>query len=74
MSFLTLESAVQCVIARLYAYQPLPTNPVSNSTPKEEERNAEVWAKYAAGMSVPTLAREYGVTKIRIYQILKQFR
>ena len=74
ISFLSLESAVQSVIARLYASQPLPTKPVSNATPKEEERNAEVWAKYASGMSVPALAREYGVTKTRIYQILKQFR
>jgi Mor family transcriptional regulator len=48
--------------------------PVSNATPKEEERNVEVWAKYASGMSVPALARDYGVTKTRICQILKQFR
>jgi Mor family transcriptional regulator len=65
---------VQVLLARLYAFQPIPTKPLSKATPEEEERNAEIWARYAAGMSVPALARKYCVTKTRIYQILKVFR
>jgi Mor family transcriptional regulator len=65
---------VQVLLARLYAFQPVPTKPLTTATPEEEERNAEIWTRYAAGMSVPALAREHGLTKTRIYQILKVFR
>ncbi len=62
---------MQAVIARLYALIPLPEKPVSNKTPKQEERNAEIYARYTEGWSVPKLARVYGITKTRVYQILK---
>jgi hypothetical protein len=67
----TLEYAVSHLVNRLYGGLPLPTTPQSQATPKQVERNAEIRAKYKTGTSVPDLAREYGISKKRIYQILR---
>ena len=67
----TLENAVSRLINQLHRGVPFPTSPQSQATPKQVERNAEIRAKYEAGTSVPDLAREYGISKKRIYQILR---
>ena len=67
----TLENAISHLINRLYGGSPFPTTPQSQTTPKKVERNSEIRAKYEAGTSVPDLARKYGVSKKRIYQILR---
>jgi Mor family transcriptional regulator len=36
-----------------------------------EERNREIGQRYLSGESVPRLAKAFGVSKPRIYQILK---
>jgi hypothetical protein len=67
----TLENAVSRLVNRLYGGLPLPTTPQSQATPKQLERNAEIRAKYEAGTSVPDLAKEYGISTKRVYQILR---
>ena len=39
-----------------------------------EQRNREIGQRYLAGESVPRLAKSFGVSKPRIYQILKGLR
>jgi hypothetical protein len=67
----TLENAVSHLVNQLYHGLPIPTLPRSQATPKQVERNAEIRAKYEAGTSVPDLAREYGISTKRVYQILQ---
>jgi hypothetical protein len=67
----TLEGAVSHLVNQLYLGLPLPTSPQSQATPKQVERNAEIRAKYEAGTGVPGLAREYGISTKRVYQILR---
>ena len=67
----TFEEAVSALVNRLYPCSPPAQSPQSQSTPKKADRNAEIRAQYAAGMSVPDLAREYGISKNRVYQILR---
>jgi len=67
----TFEEAVSALVNRLYPGSSTPQSPQSQSTPKKVDRNAEIRAWYAAGMSVPDLAREYGISKNRVYQILR---
>jgi hypothetical protein len=37
------------------------------------ERNAEILKRYQAGQSAPSLAKAFGVTNARIYQIVERF-
>lgn len=66
-----LENAISRLVNRLYGGSPLPTSLQSQATPKQIERNAEIRGKYEAGISVPDLAKEYGISKKRVYQILR---
>jgi len=70
----TLETAISSLISRLYIDLPLPASPQSQATPKQADRNADIRARYAAGISVPELARDYGISKARVYQILRSRR
>jgi hypothetical protein len=67
----TLENAVSHLVNQLYRRLPLPTSPQSQATPKQTGRNTEIRIRYKAGTSVPDLAREYGISKKRVYQILR---
>jgi hypothetical protein len=67
----TLENSVSHLVNQLYRGLPLPTSPQSQATPKQVERNAEIRAKYKAGTSVPDLAKEYGISTKRVYQVLR---
>ncbi|MEL7591661.1 MAG: helix-turn-helix domain-containing protein [Anaerolineaceae bacterium] len=67
----TFEEAVSALVNRLYPGSPPSPTSISPSTPKKVDRNAEIRARYAAGMSVPDLARQYGISKNRVYQILR---
>jgi hypothetical protein len=66
----SLEFAVARILALLYKGIQLPHKPKSGKTPREAARNAEMQEKYATGMSVPALAKEYGISASRVYQIL----
>mgnify|MGYP005841499737 CR=1 FL=1 len=64
----TFEEAVSALVNRLYPGSPTPLSPQSQSIPRKVDRNAEIRARYAAGTSVPDLAREYGISGNRVYQ------
>jgi hypothetical protein len=70
----SLEEAISSLVNRLYGDLPLPTSPKSQATPKQVKRNAEIRTRYAQGTSVPDLAREYGISTKRVYQILRRKR
>jgi Mor family transcriptional regulator len=67
----SLEEAISSLVNRLYFGLSKPTSPQSQGTPKLIDRNAEIRALYAQGMSVPELAKKYGISKNRVYQILR---
>ena len=67
----TLENAISHLVNQLYRGLPLPTSPQSQATPKQVKRNAEIRARYTEGTSVPDLARDYGISSKRVYQILR---
>lgn len=68
---LVVSAAVQHLLSVLYKDKSLPLTPPTGKTPKKTTRNTEIRVKYAAGVSVPQLASEYGISAERIYQILK---
>jgi len=67
----SLENAISSLVTRLYIGLPVPITPQSQATPKQVDRNAEIRDKYEAGTIVPDLAREYGISTKRVYQILR---
>jgi DNA-binding NarL/FixJ family response regulator len=67
--FYDLNGAVAHFVYLLYRHQPLPPTPKSNT--KKTKRNAEIQALHAQGMSIPELARKFGVSEQRIHQILR---
>lgn len=64
----TLEQATNRVLTHLYRGFSLPQAPVSSL---KRERNAAIRAQYAAGTSVPDLARRYGISEQRVHQMLR---
>lgn len=64
----TLEQATSRVLQQLYRGFSLPPAPVS---PLKRERNTAIRAQYAAGMSVPDLARRFGISEQRVHQVLR---
>lgn len=70
-TLLALEDAVLKILNILYSGLPIPQTPLSAITPPKIDRNNEIWAAYVDGESVPSLAKRYGISKPRIYQILK---
>lgn len=66
---LTLEAAVERILALLYKGLPLPQKPKSGKTPRKNHRTDEMKAKYAEGVSVRDLAAEYRISINRVYQI-----
>ncbi len=60
--------AAASLLAILYSV-PYP-RPVSKSVYKVD-RNSEIGSLYNSGWSVPKLAREYRISKVRVYQVLK---
>lgn len=66
----TFEEAVAFLVKRLYPGSLLSPAAQSPTTRKKRNRNSEIRARYTQGVSVPDLAREYGISKNRVYQIL----
>lgn len=67
----SLEEAVQRILSLVYAHTPLPSQPISGREPPKTERNLEVARLYSLGVSVPELAKHFGISVQRVYQILK---
>ncbi len=72
LSLPALSQAATYLANLLYTDNP-PQRLVSKTNPKSQ-RNQSIRLKYEAGQSVPSLAREYGISKARVYEILKNSR
>jgi len=57
-----------------WLYHPNVHLPLTFKTLPKTDRNSEVFNLYRHGWSVPKLSREYGISKPRVYQILKAAR
>jgi hypothetical protein len=64
--------AVELVLSWLY--HPGVHRPLMFKRGPNTDRNSEVYNLYAQGWSVPKLSREFGISKPRVYQILKNVR
>lgn len=67
-----LIESVLYMLVLLYRAEPLPpSQPISGKTPPKTNRNEEIQRLYREGWSVPKLSEHFGVSKPRVYQILK---
>lgn len=66
----TLEDAVHAIITRLYAGFSIPDKPVSDKQVAKTERNEQIRKRFERGEGVSALAREYGLSPQRVYQIV----
>jgi hypothetical protein len=66
----TPSDAIHKLLRFLYLGQPPPDHPLSGKTPKQEQRNTQVWREHADGMSYSELAAKYEITSQRISQII----
>ena len=66
----SLEAAIQTILTRLYAGFSFPDKPINQNHVKKSARNTEIRTRFAAGEGLSDLAREYGLTPQRVYQIV----
>ncbi len=67
-----LEDAISIILTRLYAGFLLPDQPVTNKHIPKAERNAEIIARHEAGEGISELARAFGLSPQRVFQILQK--
>lgn len=67
----SLENATARILKLLYGGETPPPTPISNKIPQKAARNETIKRRYAAGESVPDLAREFGISEQRVHQILR---
>ena len=65
-----LAEAIEVLLAILYSPEYYIPAPASDNAPKTE-RNEELCMLYTQGWSAPGLAVKFGISKARVYQILK---
>lgn len=63
--------AVFTLIERLYAGISRPDKAITGKSQPKTERNNEVKRLYSIGWKVPDIAKYFGVSIPRVYQILK---
>ncbi|MBN1285618.1 MAG: LysM peptidoglycan-binding domain-containing protein [Anaerolineae bacterium] len=68
--FTCLEDAARCTLSHLYSEKPPPRAPVTNKSPKKSARNEEICARHAAGETLSDLAKAYGISVQRVWQIV----
>ena len=64
------ETAMEVILQSCYELTPLAAQPINHHTPLQPERNEEIRRRYAAGETGAKLAREYGLSKSRIFRII----
>ena len=65
--FFTLTMAVSCLVSMLYGGELRSPEPQSDDT----RRNTERRARYAARVTAPELATEYGISQQGVHRILR---
>lgn len=67
----SLHDAVLSLTERLYAGTSRPDESVTGKSQPKTERNNEVKRLYSIGWKVPDIAKYFGVSIPRVYQILR---
>jgi DNA invertase Pin-like site-specific DNA recombinase len=67
----TVEQATKIILQYTYRDKSLSPSPITHQIPPNTIRNQLVRELYQSGVSVPTLAIQFGISKARVYQILK---
>ena len=65
-----VRSSTKFFLSQLYQLEKPSDTPLTDN-PKKQSRNDEIRQRYADGESVPDLAKHFGISKTRIYQIPK---
>ncbi len=65
-----LAKAAQSILTLLYRGLEAPQEPISNKTAKKDKRNDEIRARYAAGDTIPELAKAFSISEQRVHQIV----
>jgi Mor family transcriptional regulator len=65
-----LEDAISIILARLYAGFLLPDSPITKKHVPKAERNADIIARYEAGEGISELARAFGLSPQRVFQLV----
>ena len=66
----SVNSAIQRLLECHYWGIPLQAKPISHKTPTKEIRNRRIREQFAEGESIADLARDYGLTAQRMFQII----
>ena len=69
-----VEAAVHRVLRQLYFGQVLSTSPITDLIPTEEERNLEIYKRYAAGERAVYLAEDYDISLQRVYVLIRRYQ
>ena len=69
-----VEAAVHRVLHQLYVGQQQSTQPITDLIPTEEDRNLEIYKRYAAGERAADLPEDYGVSIQRIYVLIRRYQ
>ena len=69
-----VEAAVRRVLLQLYFGQGLPTQPVTDLIPTEEERNSEIYQRYVNGERAIDLSEDYSISLQRIYVLIRRYQ
>lgn len=65
----TIPVAVAALLARLYR-NTLQAKPQNFKTLREDERNEAIRARFASGENTIDLAKAFGISRKRVYQII----
>lgn len=71
ISLSNIDAAVEATAAYLYMSHPALDGIVSDKTPEQVQRNFEIARRYLGGESSSQLAKEFGVSVQRIWQIVQ---
>ncbi|MBE2271230.1 MAG: helix-turn-helix domain-containing protein [Anaerolinea sp.] len=69
-----VEQASMFLIAILYCNEGISPPLVNNKIQKESQRNQEICERYEAGEGVQDLAKAFGISDKRVYQVLRDTR
>ena len=67
-----LDEAIDRLVWRLYMGRIPQTTPITDKTASKRNRNRHIRARYEAGEGLSELARVYGISKQRVWEIVQR--